>query len=415
MRLLIDFCADFAKTSENSWFVIEGLKVAFEALAANHNDFVQAIQYYQEKNTPLNLRPSLLVEPLFRYESAEHVYEIIHKKDYSQKDNWEYAFFSEIPNEKITPAIHEQLLDYLQSNECHNANGISYRDAWFLTKYHSVDPNTFIRGCEILLSKFPDFPHLAAIYFMSLFHAREHAPKDVLKRFNGHYCLLEQIYFSTLRTDSLADLDAEFFSFLLMKYPAVISALAEYTCETLSHRDVTRITSQVKCIYKSSKYIEYLELIVLKIAENSTAMHYGLAEFLQLTLAKHQDSDDCDEKKELWIKHLIQKFNLDEHIMFYLFSVIAHMEDDSRIKYTQEFLQHNHDFACFEHLPLEPLSYSWTGSAVPMYSRQKAFLKKLSPLLTGSKYLKHRQRVQDLISRFSKRIEDEQIQDILKN
>ena len=415
LRSLIDFCADFAKTSENSWFVCEGLKMAFDALVSKHNDFIRAVQYYQEKDTPLNLNPSLLIEPLLYFESVERVFDIINQNSYSQKNNWLYAFFSEIPNEKITTKVHEQMLSYLETDDPKNTMGVSYRDAWFLTKYHSIDPKAFIRGCEILFSKFKDSPCLAQIYFMLLFHANKHAPEEVLKEFGCHYQLIEQLYFSTLRSDTLADIDAEFFSALLAKHPAIIAPLAEYICGTHINADITRITNLIKCIYSSPNYIEHLELIVLKVEDTPTALHYELSEFLQLTIAKHQGSDDCDEKKDLWIKHLIQKFNCDEHIMFYLFSVIAHMEDDSRIKYIQEFLQHNHDFACFKHLPLEPLIYSWSDSAVPMYSRQKAFLEKLSPLLTGSKYLKHRQHVQDLISKFSKIIDEEQIRDMLEN
>ena len=70
------------------------------------------------------------------------------------------------------------------------------------------------------------------------------------------------------------------------------------------------------------------------------------------------------------------------------------------------------DYDIFESIPLTPLSYSWSGSCVPMYSSWVEGLEKLLPILSGLKHIKHKNRVQQLIESYRIRIKEE-ISDIL--
>lgn len=61
------------------------------------------------------------------------------------------------------------------------------------------------------------------------------------------------------------------------------------------------------------------------------------------------------------------------------------------------------------------MSWSWSGCAVPMYSKWIDFLKLLLPNLIGLKWIKHKNYVENKIKNFERQIEYEQIEEILRD
>lgn len=65
-------------------------------------------------------------------------------------------------------------------------------------------------------------------------------------------------------------------------------------------------------------------------------------------------------------------------------------------------------------IPLTPTSWSWSGSAVPMYSAWIEFLESLLPNFIGLKWIKHKNYIETKIDDLQKQIEAEQIDEILR-
>ena len=78
------------------------------------------------------------------------------------------------------------------------------------------------------------------------------------------------------------------------------------------------------------------------------------------------------------------------------------------------FLENNTLFEDFEKIPLTPTSWSWSGSAVPMYSAWIEFLESLLPNFIGLKWIKHKNYIETKIDDLQKQIEAEQIDEILR-
>lgn len=78
------------------------------------------------------------------------------------------------------------------------------------------------------------------------------------------------------------------------------------------------------------------------------------------------------------------------------------------------FLENNTLFEDFEKIPLTPTSWSWSGSAVPMYSAWIEFLESLLPNFIGLKWIKHKNYIETKIDDLQKQIETEQIDEILR-
>ena len=78
------------------------------------------------------------------------------------------------------------------------------------------------------------------------------------------------------------------------------------------------------------------------------------------------------------------------------------------------FLENNELFEDFKEIPLIPDSFSWSGSAVPMYSSWIEYLESLLPNLIGLKWIKHKKYVETKIAYLKRQIESEEIDEILR-
>ena len=124
--------------------------------------------------------------------------------------------------------------------------------------------------------------------------------------------------------------------------------------------------------------------------------------------------NDIAERQDIWIKGIIEQHSKDEKYMYALFSSISGLSQERRRMALETFLSQNCDFQVFESLPLEPNHMSWTGSEIPYIEQRIAYLQSLLPLLSGIKYLKHKQKVEHDIEIKQKRKEYAEVQELLE-
>ena len=78
-------------------------------------------------------------------------------------------------------------------------------------------------------------------------------------------------------------------------------------------------------------------------------------------------------------------------------------------QYILLFIENNPLFEDFKRIPLIPTSWSWSGSAVPMYSAWIESLESLLSSFIGLKWIKHKKYIETQIAYLKERIESEQI------
>ena len=79
----------------------------------------------------------------------------------------------------------------------------------------------------------------------------------------------------------------------------------------------------------------------------------------------------------------------------------------------EKFLSLNADPDVFEKLPLEPSSWGGWGSMIPHMQKRIDYLSSLLPSVSGLKYLKQKQRIEQDIERWKARIRSEEIEELL--
>lgn len=411
-KKLIDVCSSISGTdNHSSWEVGEGLGIAFDAISDKADWYVDAVKYYIKNDTPNNLHPYHLVDTLFSLLSDSEVYEIIISEEYSQKNAWIYAYYHELPLELITEKHLQELYNFLKDTSDRYITSSSMRDVDFLEKYNVIDELALIEGCKIILDKKEYSSFIVDIYFGLLFNYHHNTPKEVIQKFNCNLELLEEIYHAMLSYDKHHDYDGQFLKEIYSVRPSILDKYIDYLINTDSFSD-----HQEKhcCFFDLDDFVEIYNKIFEQLIRNRRYSKLSVPYFLEYLLLPKQNEKKLLERQDVWIRQCIQRFCNDKAKMYCLFSVVSKLEFKRKKEYILLFLENNPLFEYFEKIPLTPTSWSWSGSAVPMYSAWIEFLKSLLPNFIGLKWIKHKNYIETKIDDLQKQIEAEQIDEILR-
>ena len=413
-KKLIDICDDISKLDDyTSWEIRDGLEIAFDALSIQKDCYVEAIKYYIEKDTPGNLQPHHLIDILFSLLCEQEVYQIIVSKEYSQKNTWLYAYYHELPPELIAQKHLQGLYNFLEDTSDKDITSTSMRDVDFLEKYNVIDKQALITGSKIILAKMRYSPFVVYIYFDLLFNGSVNTPQKVLQKYNFDFELIEEIYCAMLSCDNHFDYKGEFLKEIYLVRPSLLDKYIVY----LINKNESSFSDQQerhRCFFDLENFIEIYNKIFEQILKNSRFSKISVPYFLESLLLPIQNEQNLLKKQDKWIRQCIQLFSNDETKMDCLFSVISKLKIERKREYVSLFLENNELFEDFKEIPLIPDSFSWSGSAVPMYSSWIEYLESLLPNLIGLKWIKHKKYVETKIDNLKRQIESEEIDEILR-
>ena len=411
-KKLIDVCWDINNSDGNTWEVKEGLHIAFNAISQQSELYIRAIEYYLEKDTPVNLHPDCLMRNMFSSLSDSDVLDLINRYEYNQKNTWQYAYYHELPKELITENHMGGLYDFLEDDSDKDIRSSSFRDVDFLEKYNGVDKRAFIKGCSLILSKMSYSPFIAHIYFDLMFNPYRNMPQTVIQKFNDNLDLLEEIYCEMLSYDAHLDYNGKFLREIYLVQPSILEKYINKTSEKNS--SFSDSGERNRSFFELDNFIEIYDAFFEQLMKAMQFPAMMMPCFLESILLPNKDQHDLLEKQDQWIRHCIKTFNKDRTKMYCLFSVISQLSKERKKEYLLLFLESNNSFDDFEKLPLTPTHWGWSGSAVPLYSSWIEFLESSLTLFTGLNRIEHKRYVEEKIRSLKKRVEDEQIRDIIR-
>jgi hypothetical protein len=385
--------------------VKEGLRIAFDTISKK-DFFVDAVKYYLQKDTPFNLHPSYLVNPLLHMLPDSEVLEIINGCEYAEKNSWIYAYYSELPPESITEHHLKGLYEFLGDTSDRNVSPI-YRDVSSLEKYNIIDESAFTKCCRIILDKWEYSQGMVQIYFDTLFYG---APQTVIQKFNKDPELLEEIYF---RMSSVKECDhyGKFLKELYLVNPAIIDKDIENMVnwsKTPYRGDIDRYI----CFFEFDDFIDIFDMIFDKLIEKYPVPSSIVPMIMGKLLQSNNNDPDLSERQDKWIRHCIESYSDDTMKMRCLFPAIPNGE--RKREYMKLFIEKNPLFEDFKNIAVTYSQGGFSGSIVHFYRRHIEFLKTLLPELGGSELIEHKNHITEAIDGYLEWIESQQIDDILK-
>ena len=401
----------------DSYEIGNGLAIAFHAFSGKGKCVAAAVQHYLKSNTPFNINPIPILRDLFLVLEPSEILSLIETEDFDEKNTWLYAYYHELPIDKIDEMQVDGLYSFLRSTSDATLTQAHLRDVDFLENYHQVDANMLINGSRIILSKTAYSRFSVNLYFSLLFNIHHTSPEITVAKFSSDLELLEGIYIESLSYSHHIDYGGHFLKAIYQARPSILERYVDQVLceEKMSYHDYDEYKDKNVVFFGFENYCEIFDSIIdTLIVKAQYAMH-DVSDFIETIVEPEQNDSALTEKQDLWIRHYITTYCMDSDKMEYLFFGIATLDSNRRIEYFKLFLECNDSFEAFQNLPMSPRSFCWSGSEVPYLSERIHFLESLLPYCVGLKFIKHKQLIYEKIESLREQIRNEEIDDILNN
>ena len=358
----------------------------------------------------IEIYPSFILKKLFEVEDVNDIWELIENKQYYFKNNWEFAYFQEIPDNKVTEEIYQRLLSFFHDDSDKNIKSSPYRNLHMLDKFHKYDTNIYVTVSKIILEKRRYNAVIVNLYFEFLFFDTDYTPLELINLFRSDLDVLKSIYFFMLEYGCFNDYDGVFLSEFLK--------LDDSWGDTFANSLIKMIKAGkdhdfelCSVLWLSDNYIKYFDKIFIKISDEKDYYLASQLENIFINVSNKQ-TNIIKQRQKNWLLHIIRQYSHDERIKTIF---IALSENTSDIKKTAiiEFLKNNNNFEMFEKLQLDP--YHWGGfveEIIPDLHKKINYLESFLPFLSGSQYIRHKKRIKDKIDEWKTIIKHEELENI---
>ena len=372
---------------------------------------------YLKEDTPCDIDADSIFTNLFCIMPATSVKKLIDDHSFSQKNAWLWNFYTQLPDEQVSLDWFEDFLAYLELAP-KKLRSKYERPLNKIVKYEGVDKDAVIKASMVIAAHYNDAPDVFGLYFSFILNPYYEKASTVIDRYKDNLALLEDIYLKYLDLHGDEDQDGEFLAELFCRDPDFLYC---YLDKALDHMGTSFYAhnswaSRLHFVWDNETFQSYPELISDYLFEKTGEEEWRYSAIIsQLLLCKNEDSDIVAKRQNAWILHTIEMHAAEPTRMHYLFGAISESSADRRRIALEKFLKLNDDYALFEKLPLESPSIGGIGSMIPYIQARIDYFLSLKPLLTGVKFLKHRQRIEQRIAYWTKQIKDEEIQELLDN
>jgi ABC-type cobalamin/Fe3+-siderophores transport system ATPase subunit len=399
---------------ERDYSLKSGIEMSLKAIGETHaEEFVDYVSLYMDYDDIFEVNPFSIISNLFKTQDANKVWKLINSKDYRWKKYWCSFYFSLLPEESITKADAESLLEHLNntpSNELRN---------WldFLTKYQTVDKEIYVKAVKLLVDKSKEDKN----YAKSLGHIFSNNSEifgSWFGIFKSDEKLIFDAYLAVFKIERYWDYKGEALDILTKRNTTFLGEIVDsiYDSERWphSHTDMP----ELDFLWERDNFIDDIEKYG-KYVYHKEKDSYGIGDniFCKLFLKEkgRNEAEELIEKKQSFIKHTILNNIDDIKYSCFIFNLANYMSEDFRRELLSLFLQGNNNYNDFQTLDYEFTTRSWSGSRVPILEREKNYLISILPLFNSVELLEHRAYVEEQIEHKIKSIEYEKKRDFLES
>lgn len=417
---LIQVCLECTRTFDKEERELSsGLGYVFEALQGQQQLYLYLVDAYMKANTPYKIYAEQILEKLFEIKPVSEVKEVITRYKYDQQNVWLWFFFVFMPEQQVSSHWTAELLQYLNTPDVEMKTS-PYRRIDSLRKYEIVEPKIIFKALHIVSEHYEDSPFIFSLYVCWILnHSNQQEADETLRAFSNELPLLEEIYLKGISYSNHEDFDGTLLysiisvdtSFLYRYLDCLINA-QESHFRVHDDYDIARLLK----IWDTEQYIDLADGVFDYCYSKREELTYWLYWSLVNMMLHHEASHQAiTVKQDLWIQHAIEKYGHDEDRMCLLFTAIEELSCERRRKAVEKFLSLNANPDVFERLPLEPSHWGGTGSMIPYMQERIEYLRSLLPLVSGIKYLKQKQRIEQEIVCWKERIRSEEVRELLES
>lgn len=414
---LLEVCRECLMTvDKDARLLSSGIEYAIEAFSSNPEMYIAAVKAYIDADTPYDIRSGNIILHLFSTMPAENVKEMIESCDFSQKNVWLWQMYVELPEDKVSTTWADALQDFLQTPP-QNLRSAPYRPIDEIKQYERIDEDFIIKASRIIANHFDESPFAFSLYFSFMMNPNHNEAAEVVTQYKNDIPLLEEIYLKSIAYSEDDDSEGKLLGELFKQDNTILERYLDVFIlkETSAYGAQDVWAERLAFIWQEECYLDYMNRISNYLFEKSDG-HSGVYRTMVGQLLHAEDGEDViGQRQSEWIEHTIQSFYQDKQRMYNLFSAIEEHKSEQRTAALRKFLEQTDDYELFEELPLEPSSWGGWGSMIPYMEERITYLTSLLPMLSGLKFIKHKQKIQNDIDIWRARIKHEEIEELLES
>ena len=401
----------------NSYSFSSGLNYVFDIVSSNGSLYSEIVDLYLCYNTPCDVYSANILSKLFDFMTADEVKVLIDEHDFDQKNTWLWHFYVEMPENQISKKHIGELISFF-ANPPTQLKSAGYRPLDDIKKFTCVDDSVFEKASRTILDNYDKCPFVFNLYFNLLFNSHHISPENLISLYSFDIKLLAAIYLKgTLYSDHF-DYNGEFLVAILKVYPDLIDEYLIQVTQPEKHRyrKYKSYMDRLRRIWKENDYINKVNHIVDKLYTLLKDSRWDFEHCVEhLFVLEHNAKEEIVANQNEWVDKCIENKYDDSDFMNSLFCVLSELPTERRRMALLKFLSLNSNYNDFEKIPLEPSSWGGSGSMIPYMQNRITYLSSLMPYLSGMKYLKHKQRIENYIDAWKERIKQQEIQELLEN
>lgn len=172
-------------------------------------------------------------------------------------------------------------------------------------------------------------------------------------------------------------------------------------------RHDTYIKKRICALWASDEFMKYGDLMFSKLIEQEKKY---LIEFYGVTIMGDVESDSnkmITNNQLMWFEHClcINRDNIDS--ICCLFDCVKDFNYDSKIECLKVLLKYSNSFEIFKSISLNPTSFSFTGSQVPLIQHKIAFYEKIKEIIPSQiEFIDHLNYVDEILLQLKKSIKN---------
>ncbi|MCF0133323.1 MAG: ATP-binding protein [Blautia sp.] len=409
---LISVYVDAIRLHRSDWELSEGINIAITVFSERKEIYEKIVRLLLNNDLIGGIDTGSIVRQLFSYSLAEDAFNLLSTSNSINRNIWEYAYYCELPESSVNEKELKRLYDFLEQNsDCHITSS-AFRTLDFLEKFQSIDNEVFLKASRIILKKQSYSPYMVDIYFSLMFKEYCSGPEKVVSRYSDDISLLEEIYDFVSRNGDNVDYKGAFLHAICDADPSYIAHSIEME---ISRRGMIHNSGErYRVFYNDADYVDKIDIIVNTAFEHVPLKAMNMPEIISWFTSVPEANADLIEKRDCWVNHYIEVFSSDADKMQGLFGALWKQPVGSWKNYIEVFIHHNKAFSSFEKIPLIPLSWSWSGSAVPMMASWKDFLENLLTLFSGIDFIEHKNHVAKKIELLEQEMRHQEVMEIIR-
>ena len=251
-------------------------------------------------------------------------------------------------------------------------------------------------------------PKISAAFLGDVYYDEE--VEIILHFFRNDLDALTRIYMNAIENSNHVDYDGKLFIKIFEQRPTIWNEYVDWAKDNI-HRDGYE-QKIFELIWTVEQWRECVDYAYNVLADDD--MGFLIEEPARLLFAKSQDGDVL-ERKKLWLFDKLHERSMYVEKCKNLIDVVVTVLPDWKLEYILEFLKENKKPEDFEKLHLFPLSYSWSGSEVPLILEKIEFLQSLKDSLKGIDYIDHRKYLEERRRSLEKYQEEVELREYLEN